>query len=436
VSIEFKFPDLGEGIAEGEIKKWLVKEGDLIEADQSLAEVETDKAVVEIPSPTAGKVLELRYSEGEMVLVGEVLAVIGEEGEAASKKPPEEKKVEPEKALPEEKTSVSVVGELPEAPEDEEEAKEEIVEEHEVAEGIQAMPKVRKMAKEMGVDLSTIKGTGKEGRILEKDVKAAVKTERENEEPGAKEAPEVKPKKVPKFDIYGWVDRVHLRGVRRTTAKRMVESQLRTAPVTSTEMADVTNLVELRQREKASVMETRGVKLTYMPFIIKAVVEALKEHPYLNAMMDEDNQEIILKKYYNIGIAVAAEEGLIVPVIKGADQKSIFELAEEMQRLVEAANNRTIDIADLKGGTFTITNYGVFGGMYGTPIINYPEAAIIGTGSIRDTPLVKDGKVMIRKVMHLSLTFDHRVLDGAEAQRFLNTLVRYLEDPELILMSV
>lgn len=417
--VEFKFPDLGEGIAEGEIKKWLVKKGDVIEVDQSLAEVETDKAVVEVPSPSAGKVLDLRFKEGDIVLVGEVLAVIGEEGEKPEKAKPTEKVVE-------RKPSISVVGELPEAPEEEEPV--------EKPKEILATPKVRKLAEELKVEITKITGSGKDGRVLEKDVRAAV--EKVVLEPEVKEkVEEKKPKKVPKFDLYGWVDRVPVRGVRRTTSKRMVESLQKTAPVTSTEMADVTKLVELRTREKEVVMRTRGVKLTYMPFIVKAVVEALKEHPYLNAVMDDENEEIILKKYYNIGIAVAIEDGLIVPVIKGADQKSIFELAEDIERLAEAANNRTIDIADLKGGTFTITNYGVIGGLFGTPIINYPEVAILGAGAIRDTPMVKDGEVKVRKVIHLSLTFDHRVLDGAEAQKFLNTLVRYLEDPELILMS-
>jgi pyruvate dehydrogenase E2 component (dihydrolipoamide acetyltransferase) len=414
MTTEFKFPDLGEGIAEGEIKKWLVKEGEIIEADQSLAEVETDKAVVEMPSPSSGKVLKLNFTEGDIVLVGETLAVIGEEGEELGKVIP----AEVEKGPEEKRVSVSVVGELPEAPE------EEILEEKPV--GVMAMPKVRKLAKDLGVDISKIKGTGKKGRVLEKDIRGAVEEKPKEEK---------KPKKVPKFDIYGWVDRVPIRGVRRTTARRMVESLQNTAPVTATEIADVTELVALREKEKKTVMETRGIKLTYMPFIVKALVEALKEHPYLNSTMDDESQEIILKKYYNIGIAVAAEDGLIVPVVKGADQKSIFELAEEIQRLAEGANNRTIDIADLKGGTFTITNYGVFGGLYATPIINFPEVAILGTGAIRDAPVVIDGEVKIRKVIHLSLTFDHRVLDGAEGQRFLNTLVEYLENPELILMS-
>ncbi|MFP4545417.1 MAG: dihydrolipoamide acetyltransferase family protein [Methanomassiliicoccales archaeon] len=420
---EFKFPDLGEGVTEGEIKKWLVSKGDQVEEDQSLAEVETDKAVVEVPSPEGGTILSLNFDEGDLVKVGEVIAVIGEEGETPEeaeekeKKPREEAREEAEEteeAEEEKRESVSVVGELPE----------------EEAEEILATPKVRKLAKELGVDLSQVKGSGPKGRITDEDVRSAGEKEKEKEEKKPK-----KVKKTPKFDMYGYVDRKPLKGVRRTTAKRMVESQEKAAQVTSMDFADVTRLVQLREREKEAVRETRGVNLTYMPFVVKALVEALKEHPMLNSSLNEEDQEIVIKKYYNIGVAVATEEGLIVPVIKGADQKSIFELAEEISRLAKTAASREIDLADLKGGTFTITNYGAFGGTYGTPIINYPEAAILGTGKIRDAPLVVDGEVRPRKVLHLSLTFDHRILDGAEAQKFLNTLIAYLEDPEMVLMS-
>lgn len=245
----------------------------------------------------------------------------------------------------------------------------------------------------------------------------------------------MRPRTVAKFDVYGWIDRVPLKGIRRTTAKKMVESQTKAAHVTAMDVADVTELVALRETQKKIAEETKHVKLTYMPFVIKAVVEALKAHPYLNATVDEEGQEIMLKKYYNIGIAVATEDGPIVPVVKGADQKNIFELAEEVQRLAELASSRKINLADLKGGTFTVTNYGVFGGTFGTPIINYPEVAILGTGKIPDAPLVRDGEVKVRKTLALSLSFDHRVLDGAEAAKFMNDVIKYLENPTLILMS-
>lgn len=408
---EFKLPDLGEGITEGEVRKWLVKEGDVVKRDQSLAELETDKAVVEMPSPAAGKILRIHHPEGGVVKVGEVLVTIGAEGEAVA---------EPEVRKP----SVSVVGELPEAPEVSPTPQPPRAAAEPVEKVIQALPAVRRLAASLGVDLSKVKGTGPEGRIIEEDVRRH------------KEAPPERPKVVPKFDIYGYVERRPVRGVRRAVAKKMVESLEKAAHVTAMDVVDVTELVALREREKATLQETKKVRLTYMPFIIKAVVEALKENPVLNSSYNEESDEIVVKKYYNIGFAVATEEGLIVPVVKGADQKSIIELAEEVERLTDLSQSRKVDLGDLKGGTFTITNYGVFGGTYGTPIINYPEAAILGTGKIADAPIVVNGEVKIRKVLHLSLSFDHRIMDGADAGRFMNALKRYLEDPGLLLISM
>jgi pyruvate dehydrogenase E2 component (dihydrolipoamide acetyltransferase) len=409
MATEFRFPDLGEGIAEGEVKKWLVKVGDVVSKDQSLAEVETDKAVVEIPSPVAGKVLRLDHKEGELVKVGEVLAVIGEEGEAAEGGP------SPPPAVMEERPpSLSVVGELP---------TEEVVvtsaTQKRSPRDVKAMPAVRKAAQDRDVDITSVKATGPSGQVLESDL-------------GARSAPRT----VPKFDIYGYVDRVPIRGIRRTTAKRMLESQARTAAVTSMEQADVTRLVGMRERLKGPMKEQKGVNLTYMPFIVTAIVRALKLHPLLNSMIDDEREELIIRKYYNIGVAVAIDDGLMVPVIKAADQKSLWELAEEIALLAKSAQERKIDLADLKGGTFSITNYGVFGGTYGTPIINYPETAILGIGRIMDAALVVDGAVKVRKVLPLSLTFDHRAYDGAVAAKFLRDLVRLLENPEELLLNM
>jgi pyruvate dehydrogenase E2 component (dihydrolipoamide acetyltransferase) len=399
MAVEYKFPDLGEGVTEGEIKKWLVKEGDEVKQDQPLAEVETDKAVVEMPSPAAGKVLRLQHKEGDLVKVGEVLAVIGKDGEPVANAAPAPKR-----------ESVSVVGELP---------KEEIT----ISSRTEALPAVRKLAKDLGVDISKVKGTGKDGRVTEEDVRAAKPVEAEKPQ---------RPRTSPKFDLYGFIDRIPMKGVRRTTAKHMIESQTRAAQVTSMEQVDVTDLVALRERVKKAALETKGIKVTYMPFIVKAVVTALKAHPLLNSTVDDETEEVLVKKYYNIGVAVAIEDGLIVPVVKGADQKSILDLADEVQKMAEMAKQRKLDLADLKGGTFTITNYGVFGGTYGTPIINYPEVAILGVGRIFDAPLIVDGEVRARKVLPLSLTFDHRALDGAEAAKFLNDLRKLLENPDLI----
>ncbi len=409
--VEFKLPDLGEGITEGEIRKWLVKEGDEVKKDQSLAELETDKAVVEMPSPAAGKVIKIYHTAGSLVKVGETLVTIGAEGEAAP-------------TLEARKPSVSVVGELPEAPE----ARPPQAPPHQAPVSqiseIQALPAVRQLAAQLGVDITKVKGTGPDDRVTEEDVQKA------------KEAPRERPRLVPKFDVYGYIERRPVKGVRRSVAKKMIESQTRAAHVTAMEEADVTELVALREREKKTLMDTRKIHLTYMPFIIKSIVEALKENPILNSSYNDETDEIIIKKYYNIGFAVATEDGLIVPVVKGADQKNIVELAEEVERLAEQTNSRKVDLGDLKGGTFTITNYGVFGGTYGTPIINYPEGAILGTGKIVDAPRVVEGEIKIRKILYLSLSFDHRIMDGADAAKFMNSLRKYLEDPELLLITM
>jgi len=408
---EFRFPDLGEGVTEGEIKRWLVNEGDVVKKDQSIAEVETDKAVVEMPSPFPGKVQKLNYPEGGIVKVGEVLATIAEEGGEG-----------PVPAMPEKVAgSVSVVGELPE-----EEATVPTRPRPPPAEakGVLATPAVRKLARELDIDLSTVKGSGPGGRITETDLRSA----QAGREPAV-------PRVQPKFDIYGFIERKPVRGVRRTIARHMKDAQNAQALVTTTEVADVTDLVALREKAKKYAEEVKGVKLTYLPFIIKAVVAALKKNPYLNSSMDEESGEIVLKKYYNLGIAVATDDGLIVPVVKMADQKEVFALAQEIKELADAAVSRKVDLADLKGGTFSITNYGVFGGVYATPIPNYPEGAILGVGRVQEAPWMKDGEMAVRKLMYLSLTFDHRIMDGAQAARFMTDLKTFLESPELPLME-
>jgi pyruvate dehydrogenase E2 component (dihydrolipoamide acetyltransferase) len=292
-----------------------------------------------------------------------------------------------------------------------------------------AAPAVRALAKELGVDINQVKGTGPEGRILEKDVRQSAE---KKEKPPAEEVKA--PKKVKKYDMYGYIEHIPLRGVRRSIAKAMVKSKYTAPHVTAMDEADVTELWKIREKEKKAA-EKKGIKLTILPFIIKAVIGGLGEHPYLNASLDDENEEIILKKYFNIGVATDTPEGLMVPVVKNAIEKSILQLAEELIQLTEKARNRKIDLADLKGGTFTITNYGTVRGIYGTPIINYPEVAILGTGRIEEKPVVRDGKIEIRRILPLALSFDHRVVDGAEAARFLNTVIARLEDPDLILLE-
>jgi pyruvate dehydrogenase E2 component (dihydrolipoamide acetyltransferase) len=263
---------------------------------------------------------------------------------------------------------------------------------------------------------------------LEKDVRQAAEAKAKPEEL------EKKPAKVKKYDLYGYVERIPLRGIRRSTAKAMVKSKYTAPHVTAMDEADVTELWRIKEKEKKAA-EKKGIKLTILPFIIKAVVAGLIEHPYLNASLDDENEEIILKKYFNIGFATDTPEGLMVPVLKNGKEKSILQTAEELAQLSKKVRNRTIDLADLKGGTFTITNYGAIGGIFGTPIINHPEVAILGVGKVKEMPVVKNGKIVIRKILPLALSFDHRVVDGAEAARFFNTVITRLEDPDLILIE-
>ena len=389
---EFKFPDVGEGIAEGEIVHWLVKEGDWIEEDQDLVQVETDKAVITLHSPFTGKVEKLYGKEGEVIKVGALLTTIQDGGEAAPA--PQSEKTD----------SGTVVGSLGEE------------KEIEIVRPIVATPAVRALAKQMKLDLAGVKGTGPGGRITKEDVEGAAK--------------KIAAPLGAAVDIYGPVERVSLRGLRRTVAKRMAEASKRVAAVTLWEDADITEMEQLRAEEKKRA-EAMGVKLTYLPFLIKASLAALKAHPYFNATLDEDAEEIVLKKYYNIGIAVDTSDGLMVFVIKEADRKGLLDLAIESAALAEKARDRKLDLTELRGSTFTITNYGVVGVSYGTPIINHPEVAILGMGRIADRPVALNGQIVVRKIMPLSLAFDHRVIDGVEAGRFLNVVIERLEHPDL-----
>ncbi len=377
---EFALPDLGEGIAEGEIVKWHVKEGDTVEEHQTLLEVETDKAIVEVPSPKKGRVLKIHHHEGETVEVGETLVELEVEEDTR-------------------RESVTVVGSLPD--------KEEIL----------ATPMVRRLASRLGVDLRKVKGTGKGGWITEEDVR--------NFAEGAER---------PSTDRYGPVERIPLKGVRKSIAKNLSLSLHTKAFVTGMDMADVTELWELRKREKEEA-KRRGVRLTFLPFFIKAVQHALKEHPLMNAGVDEETLEVVVKKYYNIGIAVDTPDGLMVPVIRDVEKKTILELAGELETLSERARKRELGVEELKGSSFTISNYGTFGGLFATPIINLPDVAILGTGRIEDRPWVKNHQIVIRKILPLCLTFDHRVVDGSTAATFLNRVKSYLEDPGLLFIE-
>ncbi|MFZ3072986.1 MAG: dihydrolipoamide acetyltransferase family protein [Thermodesulfobacteriota bacterium] len=381
---EFKLPDLGEGITEGEVVKWRVKNNDEVTEHQVVVEVETDKAIVEVPSPKKGKVVKLGAIEGETINVGQTLLVIEIEGEAVDTGG---------------KKSLSVVGSLP------------------MEEEALATPMVRNLAKRLGIDLLKIKGTGAGGRTTEEDVRGFAQSVKKETK-----------------DRHGSIERVPIKGVRKAIAKNLLLSQKNAAFVTGMDDADITDLWNLKAREKTGA-DKKGIHLTLMPFFIKAAVHALMKHPYLNASVLEETEEIALKKYYNIGVAVDTPDGLMVPVVKDADKKTIIALASEIHELGLKARDRKLSVEELKGSSFTITNYGTVGGTYATPIINFPDVAILGMGRIKDAPWVKDGVVVIRKILHLSFTFDHRVVDGSEAGRFMNDVIGYLEDPGLLFIE-
>ena len=396
MAFEFKLPDLGEGIAEVELRRWLVQEGDSIAEHQPLLEVETDKAVVEVPAPRAGVVARIHRQEGETVQVGDtLLSIAAAEGEGA--------------AAPTRRPSVGIVGSLPEAEEETHPAPPAGFE------GL-ATPMVRKMARERGIDLKSVKGSGPRGCIRPEDL--------------ARQTPEARKQKP----LAETEETLPLRGLRRTIARNVLASQRTTAFVTSMEEVDITEIWEMRVREQGEV-ESRGTHLTFLPFFIKAAQHALREHPLLNASIDDDAQQIVLKKHYHFGIAVDTPEGLMVPVIRDVDRKSIIELAHSIQELGRKARERSISLEDLRGSSFTITNYGHFGGTFATPIINWPDVAIMGFGRIVERPWVHRGQIVIRKILPLSLTFDHRATDGADAARFLGKVLRYLEDPGLLFLD-
>jgi 2-oxoglutarate dehydrogenase complex dihydrolipoamide succinyltransferase (E2) component len=400
---ELKLPDIGEGIAEGEILKWLVKEGEKVNEEQPLVEVMTDKVNVQIPSPRTGTVSKILAKEGESVKVGQVIVVIDSGADDGS--PGSGSTVAASKPG----TTVSRQVQAP------------LASGAAPAEGVLATPATRKLAREMGVDIANLRGSGSMGRITEEDVRKAAGSSAGAQATPRGVAPAARPDE----------ERVPVRGLRKIVAERMSRSIHTTAQVTHVDAADMTELVLLKDAYKGDA-EKRGVKLTFLPMMIKAVIPALKEFPYVNSSLDEQTNEIVLKKSYNIGIATDTENGLVVPVVKDADRKDVFEIAAEIQQLAAKARSGQLTLDNVHGSTFTITNQGSVGGLFATPIINYPEAAILGTHKISKRPLVRGGKVEVRDVMYLSLSFDHRILDGAYAARFVNKVIAVIEDPKLL----
>lgn len=366
MAFEFKLPDIGEGVIEGEVVRWKVAEGDALTLDQPMVEVMTDKATVEIPAPAAGRVARILVPEGKVCKVGEVLIVI-EDGSA------------PQPALPR---------------------------------ATLATPATRRLARELGVNLSDARATGNAGRVTSEDVRR--QAARAN---GGSE------------------ERIPFRGLRKAIAQNLVRSTQTAAHFTYVEEIDVTDLVALRTRAKDKAAE-RGTKLSYLPFIIKAVLAGLKKWPSLNASLDEANDEIVLKHYYHIGIAAQGPQGLSVGVLRDADQKSILDLSREVARLAEAIRTGKADREDLVGSTFTISSLGQLGGLMATPIINHPESAILGVHKIVERPTVRGGQIVIRQLMNLSISVDHRIADGYDAAMFVQEVKAGLEDPTQMFLAM
>lgn len=413
--MEFKFPDVGEGIHEGVIVTWLKEPGDEIKEDEPICEVETDKAVVEIPSPADG-ILGKRFHEvGETVHVGEVLVEIetGEATEAPSEEPIKEE------AKPEEQDSANVVGSL----EDADDLKEEKLDltsksTTKASESIKALPYVRRLATDLNVDLESVKASGKNGEITVEDIKAAANL--------ANPKTTNKPSVTISNPEYGNERSEDLSPMRKAIAKNMMASQSSSAQLTHFDEIYMDSLAERRAKEKPQA-EEKGIKLTYLAYIIEAVIKACEEFEQFNAAYDTTNEKLLIKEYYNVGVAVDTEAGLIVPVIKNAEKLSVLGIAEQITELAGKARDRKLKPEDMKDSTFTVTNYGSIGGKFATPILNPPNLISIGLGRFDKKLELVEGQLTEHTVLPLSLTYDHQIIDGADAARFVNKLKELLE---------
>ena len=426
----FKFPDIGEGISEGKILEWYVRRGQEIRMGDSLAKVETDKVVTDIPSPKSGSVASLFGNAGDIVRVGDPLAEIeiagvsGSDAQAIAAEMPK-----PKTEAPIAEKGFGVVGTLEVAgdaarlsPSDEGIEKREKPEEAPRRKAM-ATPVARAMAKELGVDIDRVRGTGPGGRVTKGDIENHLREGQKGVAPAAAQtAPPVR------------VDIEPLSQIRKAIARNMLTSKTSTAHMTVFEEVEISELVRIREGHKEQAL-AGNVKLTYLPFILKAVAMALKNHKFLNCQLDTEKGQVIFKKYYNIGIAVDTEEGLVVPVIRDVDRLSIFQLAGKIQELGGKARGRSLTLDDLRDGTFTVTNYGSLGGTYGVPVISYPQVAILGVGRIMKIPVVRDDRIEAGSVLPLSLSVDHRIVDGAMATRFINEVIAGLRDPVTILLE-
>jgi pyruvate dehydrogenase E2 component (dihydrolipoamide acetyltransferase) len=420
MSIEFKLQALKENVEIVEVNAIKVNVGDIVTKDQPLVEVQADKAALEVPSPAAGKITQILIKQGDQVKIGQLIFVIDPAGAgaaaASSSPPPVPQKTPVAAPIPAPAAvPVATATSAKAAP---------IVLAHDDNKVIPAGPSTRRIARELGVDLGHVPGTGRHGRVSEDDVRSFVRGSGSNGSSGGS----ISVPPLPRFEDFGSVERQPMSAIRRATARQMSLSWSIVPHVTQSDLSDITDFETFRKSQ------TKGPKLTISAFAMKAVVVLLKEYPVFNSSIDVAGNQIIHKKFYNIGVAVDTENGLLVPVIRDVDKKSIAELAEELTSIAERARQRKLDSKDLTGGTFTITNLGGIGGTGFTPIVNYPEVAILGISRGRLEPVVHNGEIVPRLMMPLSLSYDHRVIDGAIAARFTRRLAEMLENPYQLLI--
>ncbi|MEK3978236.1 dihydrolipoamide acetyltransferase family protein [Psychrobacillus sp. FSL K6-2836] len=450
MSFEFRLPDIGEGIHEGEIVKWFVKVGDEVQEDDILCEVQNDKAVVEIPSPVKGKVTEVLVSEGTVAIVGDVLVKLDAPGyedlkfkgdhsdeEKAEEKTEAQVQATAENGQAVEKEKVDTPDQKVESTKNTETAPKE---QPKGDTRVIAMPSVRKFARENEVSIADVTGSGKNGRVLKEDIEAFLSGDQTSANEEKVETTNAEVKESAKtsapvtFEGEFPETREKLSPMRKAIAKAMVHSKHTAPHVTLMDEVDVTELVAHRKKFKEIAAE-KNIKLTYLPYVVKALVSTLREFPALNTSYDDETNEVIQKHYFNIGIAADTDKGLLVPVIKNADRKSVFAISDEINALAGKARDGKLAASEMKGASCSITNIGSAGGQWFTPVINHPEVAILGIGRISEKPVIKNSEIVAAPVLALSLSFDHRMIDGATAQHALNHMKRLLSSPELLLME-
>jgi pyruvate dehydrogenase E2 component (dihydrolipoamide acetyltransferase) len=420
----FNFPDIGEGLEEGIILEWYVTKGQTIKAGQALVNMETDKVVTDIPSPKAGIIIEIFGNVGETVHVGNPLVEIETDESVIVKNETTEKEVIEEGAAV--MGTMELSGNNAALPASEEGSPKTKLEETPSRKAL-ATPLARAMARELKIDINKIAGTGPSGRVTKEDIQNHNIPDQSNEivEHNISTLQE---------DLTDLTTFEPLSQIRKAIAKNMLNSKQNTAHMTLFEEVEISELIRIREKFKQKSVD-RNIKLTYLPFIVKATVQALKQYRSLNSQMDLEHDRMIHKNRYNIAIAVDTPEGLVVPVIRDADKLSIWQIAQAIKELSDKARDRKLTLDDMKEGTFTLTNYGSIGGIFATPVINYPQAGILGIGRIVKKPVIKEDMIIVGNVLPLSLSVDHRIVDGGDASRFINLIVEYLSDPVLLIME-